>query len=116
MMAASALHPQRLQPPPSADEVPPAYKHPSKARGAIMLTVMPSAPPCFEWGQWREYVTEAAQSNETGAQGPLIWHKGEAMFNRGWSFCIDCRPQFAVQMDREGRCNPDFHRKPKGGL
>lgn len=110
-MAASALDPKRMAPPP-ADAVPREYRS-GQARREVLLQLLPAHPPCFEPDQWRAYSADAA-AQSVWRTGPLTFHFGEPVFNRGFNFCADCSTRHAVQMDREGRCHPDYFRKPKG--
>lgn len=107
-MSGSALTPERMRPTP-VDEAPLECRTP-KLRRVVMLALIPSNPPCFEPDVWRGYVLDCAEQHPKG--GPLTWLHGEPLYNRAWSYCHDCKAQHAVTMDRQGRCHPDFHRRP----
>jgi hypothetical protein len=109
---ASALTPERMQIPPVSDW-PAEVRAPGPKRRVVMLTVLPSPPPCFEADSWQAYAQDAAE-HQRHQSGPLAFLNGKAYFNRGWSYCEHCLPAHAVQMDRQDRCHPDFHRRPKG--
>ncbi len=110
MSSSTALHAKHLWPA-RMDSIPAQYRS-GPARRVIVLTVLPVNPPCFEPDVWRGYAQECAEQEPRN--GPLAFHAGDPMFNRAWDFCADCKPRHAVQMDRDGRCVPNFHRKPKG--
>jgi hypothetical protein len=107
---ASALDPARIKPAKPIDAVPEQFRS-AKARRVILLTLIPTRPPCFEDDeQWRQYVLAAEE--EARRFGPLVFVAGKPAFNRSFSQCQDCMPLHAVQMDREKRCFPDWLRKP----
>lgn len=111
-VTASALTLDRIQPAIAIDAVPPQYRA-APARRVVMLQLMPSAPPCFDYDAWVAYTLDAAEQDRPRS-GPLTFLLGEPMFNRGFKFCADCTPLHAVQMDRQGRCKPEFfHRSPR---
>lgn len=110
MTQCAAFKPRHLRPD-RLDAIPAEYRN-GPARRVVVLKVLPAEPPCFEPDVWRGYAVDCAEQEPRG--GPLAFHNGAPMFNRGWDFCRDCKPRHAVAMDREGRCKPEFHRKPKG--
>ncbi len=113
-MTDTALSPLRMALP-DTDKTPKAYRMPSERRRVVMLTVLPSAPPCFEFDARRAYVLDVAEQENARCKSPLYWHNSQPLYNRAWDYCADCLPRRAADMARQGKCVPDFHRKPKGG-
>lgn len=112
-MTESALTPLRMALP-DTDKPPKAYRMPSERRRVVMLAVLPVSPPCFEGPAWRDYVLDVAAQENARCRSPLYWHNGAPLYNRAWDYCTECLPRHAAAMAVQGKCVPDFHRKPRG--
>lgn len=110
----TALTPARMSLP-DCDKTPKGFTGPSERRRVVMLTVLPVAPPCFDGAAWRAYVLNVAEQENARCRSPLYWHNNQPLYNRAWDYCVECLPRHAAAMAVQGKCVPDFHRKPKGG-
>jgi hypothetical protein len=71
----------------------------------------PEPPPCYQNRYaWREYLKSAAaaQNQRDEPKVILIALDGGATFNYAFPFCVDCTQIKSLEMDRLGRCKPDF--------
>lgn len=82
-------------------------------RERLVRELAPVAPNCFSSrGQWLEYVGHAAiYQRDEHAPGPLLFVRGEPVrFNPDFDICSDCDDRYAKDMQRQGRCRPDYLR------
>jgi hypothetical protein len=104
---ASGLDPRALTGATHDPSAPPPRYTTAEQRRALVIPLIPLQPPCFErHADWVAYVTHAAESAKADEVNPLRFVDGKAQFNTRWSYCSDCLPAHAVEMDREGRCKP----------
>lgn len=69
----------------------------------------PAPPPCFTNRiEWLEYLRSAAAcQNHKGEPKVIFMVNGEASFNKGFTFCVDCTQVKSYAMSEKGLCNPD---------
>lgn len=106
--AAQPLDPQALAGATHNPTEPPKQYRSAEQRRALVIPLIPLQPPCFErHTDWVNYVVQAVEATKDGEAGPLRFLEGRASFNARFNFCCDCTPARAVEMDRQGRCQPD---------
>lgn len=76
----------------------------------VVQDTAPPPPPCFLNGtQWREYLASAAAAQACrGEPKVIVIVKGEPAFNRAFPFCEDCTQVKSFEMDKQGKCKPNF--------
>lgn len=76
-------------------------------RRAVVIPLIPVAPPCFEDRMsWVEFVVAADDAVKASERGPIDHRHPEPRFNRRWNFCADCMATHALAMQAQGRCHP----------
>lgn len=71
----------------------------------------PPPPPCFlNRMAWMEYLKSAAaaQNQKDEPRVFLYGPDGDVRFNFDFPFCADCTQVKSLEMDKQGKCKPDF--------